>query len=131
MRDYGSYLQGSAKRRVFSGRVDPARVSGFRAGFRVENSNLSAHYVTLSMYFCINTSATNRNKSRLKYKLLGLERGLDPLQAISMAHGRVRNGFTLPKMDEITSQNERLLQQVFTDEIENRLVSRASLKPRG
>ena len=79
------------------------------------------------MYFCINTSATNRNKSRLKYKLLGLERGLDPLQAISMAHGRVRNGFTLPKMDEITSQNERLLQQVFTDEIENRLVSRESL----
>ena len=29
--------QGSAKGRVFPGRVDPARVSGFRAGFRVEN----------------------------------------------------------------------------------------------
>ena len=27
--------QGSAKGRVFPGRVEPARVSGFRAGFRV------------------------------------------------------------------------------------------------
>ena len=29
--------QGSAKGRVFPGRVDPTRVSLFRAGFRVEN----------------------------------------------------------------------------------------------
>ena len=33
-------MQGSAKGRVFPGRVDPARVSGFRAGFRVENSKI-------------------------------------------------------------------------------------------
>ena len=33
------HMQGSAnfKGRVFPERVDPARVSGFRAGFRVEN----------------------------------------------------------------------------------------------
>jgi len=39
--------------------------------------------------------------------------GLQPLQAISMAHSRVRNGFTLPEMDMITEGNERLLAEVF------------------
>ena len=32
-----NYSQGSAKDRVFPAQVDPARESGFRGGFRVQN----------------------------------------------------------------------------------------------
>ncbi|CAG5102891.1 Oidioi.mRNA.OKI2018_I69.chr1.g514.t1.cds [Oikopleura dioica] len=45
----------------------------------------------------------------------GMERGLSPLQAIMHAHRRVRNGFTIPVMDEISAENERILNQVFNE----------------
>jgi len=48
---------------------------------------------------------------------------LEPLEAIAFAHSRVRNGFTLPAMDEIISSNERLLSQVFSDDFSTRLMS--------
>ena len=31
------------------------------------------------------------------------------------AHRRVRNGFTIPVMDEISAENERILNQVFNE----------------
>ena len=55
---------------------------------------------------------------------------MDPLQAISLAHSRVRNGFTLPAMDEITASNERLLSMVFQDDMSTRLMSLEELVSR-
>ena len=40
-----------------------------------------------------------------------------------MAHSRVRQAFTIPEMDQITSQNERLLDEVFAEDFSSRLVS--------
>nr|CCG47854.1 oikosin 21b [Oikopleura dioica] len=45
----------------------------------------------------------------------GMERGLSPLQAIMHAHRRVRNGFTIAAMDDISKENERILHQVFNE----------------
>ncbi len=44
-----------------------------------------------------------------------MERGLSPLQAIMHAHRRVRNGFTIAAMDDISKENERILHQVFNE----------------
>lgn len=54
---------------------------------------------------------------------LALQTGLGPLQAIHQAHSRVRQAFTIPEMDMITSQNERLLDEVFAEDFSSRLVS--------
>ena len=54
---------------------------------------------------------------------VSLQTGLGPLQSIHMAHSRVRQAFTIPEMDMITSQNERLLDEVFAEDFSSRLVS--------
>jgi peroxidase len=50
------------------------------------------------------------------------ERGLkqNAQNAIHHAHSRVRNGFTLPIMNDITDSNERLLAEVFSEDFSTR-----------
>ena len=59
----------------------------------------------------------------ITFIVLALEKGLGPLQSIQFAHSRVRNGFTIPEMDEITIGNERLLAEVFSESFSSRLIS--------
>ena len=48
---------------------------------------------------------------------------LKPMQAIQMAHSRVRNSFRIPEMDLITEGNERILEEVMSPGFNGRLVS--------
>ena len=48
---------------------------------------------------------------------------LGPLKSIAFAHARVRNGFTIPEMDVIIKQNERLMQEVMAPGFNGRHVS--------
>ena len=68
--------------------------------------------------------ALYKNINPLIQLFLALQRGfVDPLESIAFAHSRVRNGFTLPVMDQITTSNERILAEVFAEEFSTRLIS--------
>ena len=58
-----------------------------------------------------------------KTLILALERGLEPEAAIQFAHNRVRNGFTLPEMDQISEANERIIQEAMEDSSNTRLLN--------
>ena len=52
--------------------------------------------------------------------LFSIEERVDLVRAVCKS---LRQAFTIPEMDQITSQNERLLDEVFAEDFSSRLVS--------
>ena len=48
---------------------------------------------------------------------------MEPEAAIQFAHNRVRNGFTLPEMDQISEANERIIREAMEDSSNTRLLN--------